>query len=129
MKMTGIRMAVLLALAPLAAIGSEPWKYAGENKGVAFHLKIDNACKEDSKVRIKVKNTLDRAVTISFRLNDSEWRKTFTRELRAGATDTTLAHQPEESLVCHPYIDQVYFEENLPMISQGGDSALFEDSE
>jgi hypothetical protein len=123
MKMTGSLMAVLLALAPLAAFGADPWKYAGENKGAAFHLKIDNPCKEGSRVRIMVKNTLDQAVTVSFRLNDSEWRKTFTRELRAGATDTTLSHQPEEGLVCHPYIDQVYFEEDLPVISQGIDSA------
>jgi hypothetical protein len=116
-------MAALLALAPLASAGADSWKYAGENQGVTFHLQVADPCKEGSAVRIKVENTLDRAVAFSFRLNDSDWRKSFSRELRAGASDTALSYQPEESVACHPYVDQVYFEEDLPVISQGIDSA------
>jgi hypothetical protein len=79
-------------------------------------------------VAIKVRNSLEGKVSVSFRLNDSDWRKTFSLDLEPGEVDSSWAYTPEESLVCHPYIDQVYFEEadELPMISQGEDTSAAE---
>lgn len=98
----------MASLTPMLALAAESkWLFAGESRGVAFQLRITDACKDGSKVAVRLKGAFDEDVRVSFRLNDSDWRKTFTRELKAGAREVTVAFVPEESQVCHPYVDQV----------------------
>lgn len=112
-------LASLLVLLPLSAFADEgKWKYAGENQGIEFQLLIRNQCKDGSKVSIRMKSELDREVTVSFRLNDSDWRKTFTYKLKANAKGATLHYTPFDSPVCHPYIDQVYIESEEGVVTQ-----------
>ncbi len=116
--------AIALALSPLMAMGEEKWKFAGENQGISFHLQITGECKEGSKVAIKLKSSLDHPVTVSFRLNDSDWRKTFSAKVKpSGGRNNILTFAPEESAACNPYIDQVYVESNEPMVTQNEESS------
>lgn len=117
------RIFALLATLPVFAQAVEHWQYAGENKGVEFHFKVTDECKEGSTLAVKLVNTLDRAVRISFRLNDSDWRKTFTMDLKMG-TDMSLKFAPEEGTVCHPYVDRVFVQSREEQVSQTLDSLL-----
>lgn len=103
--------AFLLAMHPGTLSASETkWQFAGESQGISFQMQIRNECQDGAKVTVKMKNSLDHAVTVSFRLNDSDWRKTFTYKLMPNSGNATINFAPEESTVCHPYIDQVYLE-------------------
>jgi hypothetical protein len=109
----------IAALTPLLAFADAPpgsgtpgasgskWLYAGEIRGIEFQLRITGACKDGSKVAVRLKAASDEDLVVSFRLNDADWRKTFTHELKAGGKPVTLTFVPEDSQVCHPYVDQV----------------------
>jgi hypothetical protein len=110
---------LFLALSAQAADAPAKWQYAGESQGITFRIKVFNACKaEGSKIVLKLESKLPEKVEVSFRLNDSEWSKTFTRELKAGATDSGLEFRPEEGSACHPFIDQIYVDSQAPVVSQ-----------
>lgn len=95
-----------------AAKGDEAalrWQFAGENQGIRFYFKIANECRaSDARVDVKLENTLDRAVTVSFRIVDPDWKQSFERELEPKAKDTAIRYSPEEGTSCHPYVDEVY---------------------
>lgn len=110
-------LAVVLGAAALATAEETRWKYAGESQGIAFQIQITNQCKDNSRVVVKVKSSLDHPVTVSFRLNDSDWRKTFTQDLKK-SKEAQVAFSPEESMVCHPYVDQIYVESEEAMVTQ-----------
>lgn len=109
----------LLAFLPIAALADETkWQYAGESQGISFQLQIRNECKDNAKVTVKMKSQFDRPVTVSFRLNDSDWRKTFNYKIKANAKDATVHYAPDEGSVCHPFIDQIYVESEESMVTQ-----------
>lgn len=114
---------IAASLSPTLASAADKWQYAGESQGIAFQLQISNQCKDGSKVAIKMKTTLDHPVTVSFRLNDADWRKTFTHDLKPNGKDVTLNFSPGDSEVCHPFVDQVYVESKEPVVSQSEDTA------
>lgn len=126
MRVDILALALTLAVGTAPAVdksaGEEKWKYAGENQGIAFYLRITDQCREGSKVFLKVRSELENPVTITFRLNDSDWRKTFTRELPAGGKDATLQYSPDEGPVCNPYIDQVYIEPKAEWVTRSEDT-------
>lgn len=109
---------LLLALCPAFVIADTKWQYAGESQGISFHLQIRNQCKDGSKVTIRLKSALDRAAVVSFRLNDSDWRKTFTYKVKPNGKEATLSYAPGESPVCHPFIDQIYIEGEEETVTQ-----------
>lgn len=120
------RFAVIAALFLSLGLQAKPapvkWKFAGESQGVVFYLRMDNACKpEGSQVFLKLENTLNHPVTVSFRLSDSDWNKTFTRELAAGATDTRLRYRPDDGPACYPFIDQIHLGEEGTQVTQTGE--------
>lgn len=110
-------LAMVLGAGALAMADESRWKYAGESRGIEFQLQITNQCKDGSKVVVKVKSSLDHPVTVSFRLNDSDWRKTFTQELKK-SKEAQVAFSPEEGAVCHPYVDQVDVESEEAVVTQ-----------
>lgn len=100
------------------------WQYAGENKGIRFYFKIANECRPTgAKLELKLENTLDRAVTVSFRLVDPEWKQSFERELAAKEKDTAIRFTPEEGSACHPYVDEVYVESRETQVTHSGEPA------
>lgn len=119
-----LALTLMVGTAPAAdkPAGGEKWKYAGENQGIAFYLRITDQCREGSKVFLKLRSELENPVTITFRLNDSDWRKTFTRELAAGGKDATLQYSPDDGPVCNPYIDQVFIEPKTEWVTQSEDT-------
>jgi hypothetical protein len=89
----------------------EKWSFAGESYGVRIFFKINRECRESgSSVALKLENTLDYPVTVSFRVKDPEWSKSFERDLKAQAEDTGLKFIPETGTACHPYVDNIYVE-------------------
>lgn len=116
------RLPVLfLAFLPIAALANDnKWQYAGESQGISFQMQIRNECKDNAKVTVKMKSEIDRSVTVSFRLNDSDWRKTFNYKLKANAQAATVSFTPDEGSVCHPFIDQIYIESEESMVTQSG---------
>jgi hypothetical protein len=87
------------------------WQFAGENRGIRFHFRIAGECRDErAQVEIKLENSLDHAVVVSFRLVDPDWKKTFERELGPKMKDASIRFAPEEGTVCHPYVDEVYVE-------------------
>ena len=124
MTTSGRYLSIVLALGLGSfASAAEKWQFAGENQGIAFQLQITNQCKDGSKVSIKLKSALDHPVTVTFRLNDADWKKTFTYALQPKGRDANLTFVPEDSQVCHPYVDQVYVESPEPQVSQSEDTA------
>jgi hypothetical protein len=111
-------VAFMLALCPAFAGTDSKWQYAGESQGISFHLQIRNQCKDGSKVTIKLKSALEHPAVVSFRLNDSDWRKTFTQKLQPGGKEATVSYSPGESPVCHPFIDQIYLEGSEETVTQ-----------
>lgn len=112
-------LAFLLSLSPAFAGADSKWQFAGENQGISFHLQIRDQCKEEgSKVTIRLRSSLDHAAVVSFRLNDSDWRKTFTQRVPADGKEATVSHIPDEGSVCHPFIDQVYLEGEGEAVTQ-----------
>lgn len=102
------------ALSQVAAATAETtakWQFAGENRGIRFHFKIANECRDQgAQVEIKLENSLDHAVVVSFRMVDPDWKKSFERELGPKMMDTAIKFSPEEGAACHPYVDEVYVE-------------------
>jgi hypothetical protein len=113
---------LFLALTPRADDTSEKWQFAGESQGVSFYLKVRHECRDHgSNVSVKLESQLDYAVLVSFRINDPNWRKTFTKELKPHGSDSRLAYSPEESGACHPFVDEVTVEpkeKQAPQVSQ-----------
>ena len=111
---------IIAALTPLLAFAADAppgsgspnasgskWLYAGEMQGIEFRLQMAGACKDGSKVALRLKTSSEEDLVVSFRLNDDDWRKTFTQALKAGGKPVTLSFAPEDGQVCHPYVDQV----------------------
>jgi hypothetical protein len=100
------------------------WQYAGENKGIRFSFKIANECRNSgAKVEMKLENTLDHAVTVSFRLVDPEWKQSFERELGPKMKDTAIRFAPDEGTACHPFVDEVYVEDRETQVTHSGEPA------
>jgi len=131
---------ILATLMPLLAFPAEKpqgskatdasdskWLYAGEIQGIAFQLLITGACKEGSKVAVRLKGASDEDLVVSFRLNDADWRKTFTRELKTGR-EATVTFVPEDSQVCHPYVDLVEVSVAIPAEGPYRESAAAADA-
>jgi len=97
------------------------WQYAGENQGIRFAFLIENECRESgARVQLKLENTLDHAVTVSFRLVDPDWKQSFERELGPGEKNALIPFTPDEGTACHPYVDEVYVEEGRTQVSHSG---------
>ena len=114
-----------LAAGASAKPGESPgrWQFAGENQGIRFFFKIANECRNSgAKVEMKLENTLDRAVTVSFRLVDPDWKQSFERELGPKQRDTAVKFTPEEGSACHPYVDEVYVETKETQVSHNSDT-------
>ena len=95
----------------------------GEIQGVAFHLRIKDACKDGSKVTIRLKGLFEEDRIVKFRLNDSDWRKSFVRELKSGNQEAVLTFSPEDGQACHPYVDEVYVEAKADVAANSENSA------
>ena len=94
------------------------WQFAGENQGVRFYYRITNVCRASgAKLEMKLDNTLDHAITVSFRLVDPDWKQSFERELGPRMKDTAVRFTPEDGSACHPYIDEVYVESRETQVS------------
>jgi hypothetical protein len=124
----GIFLAVLaLGLASASGAGQDArtaprWQYAGENKGIRFHFRIANEClASGAHLDLKLENTLDHAVTVSFRVVDPDWKQTFERELEANGKDVAIRFTPDEGTACHPYVDEVYVESRSTQVTHSGD--------
>lgn len=102
---------------PGARAGSadSKWDFAGEIQGIAFQLRITGACKDGSKVAVRFRGSYDEDLIVTFRLNDADWRKTFTQPLKAGGKPVTVTFTPEDGQVCHPYVDQVEVADATPV--------------
>ena len=116
----------ILSLMPLLALASDSkWDFAGEIQGVAFHLRIKDACKDGSKVTIRLKGSFEEDMIVNFRLNDSDWRKSFVREMKSGKQEAILTFAPEDGQACHPYVDEVYVETKADVAANSGDPEGF----
>lgn len=111
-------IAFLLALCPVFAGADSKWQFAGESQGISFHLQIHDQCKDGSKVTIKLRSALEHAAVVSFRLSDSDWRKTFTQKVPPGGKGATVNYSPGEGTVCHPFLDQVFLEGEEEAVTQ-----------
>jgi hypothetical protein len=98
------------------------WQFAGENQGIRFYFKIANECRDEgAKLDLKLENTLDHAVTVSFRIVDPDWSKSFERELDANAKASSIpTYVPEGGTACHPYVDEVYVEPRGTQVTHSG---------
>jgi hypothetical protein len=119
--------ALILAAGAWAAKGADKgqgaphWQFAGENQGIRFSFKIANECRESgASLELKLENTQDFAVTVSFRIVDPDWTQTFERELGPNAKDTAIHFVPDEGTACHPYVDEVYVEPHGTQVSHSG---------
>lgn len=111
------------AFAGKASESTTRWQFAGENQGIRFYFKIANECRPSgAKVEMKLENTLDWAVTVSFRLVDPEWKQSFERELGAKGKDTAIKFTPETRTACHPYVDEVYVNSRDTQVTHSSDS-------
>ena len=103
--------ALVLATGAGAAKGADKdqeaphWQFAGES-GASLELKLEN--------------TLDLPVTVSFRIVDPDWTQSFERELGPNAKDTAIHFVPDEGTACHPYVDEVYVEPHGTQVSHSG---------
>jgi hypothetical protein len=68
-------------------------------------------------VTIRLKSALDHTALVSFRLSDSDWRKTFNHKVPADGKETTLTYVPEDGPACHPFLDQVSLEDGVEVLS------------
>jgi hypothetical protein len=94
------------------------WQFAGENKGIRFSFRIANECRDSgARIEVKLENTLDHAVTVSFRIVDPDWKQSFERELSPGEKDTAIKFSPDEGTACHPYVDEVYVEDRQTQVT------------
>lgn len=94
------------------------WQYAGENRGIRFHFKIANECrKTGAKVEMKLENTMDHPVVVSFRLVDPDWKQSFERDLGPKMKDMAVKFTPEDGTACHPYVDEVFVESKETLVT------------
>jgi hypothetical protein len=119
------RFIAVLALLGAAAVRADvplKWQFAGENQGIQFYFRISNECKESgARVEMKLENTLDRAVTVNFRLVDPDWEQKFARELGPNMKDAAIKFTPESGTSCHPYVDEVYVQSRETQVSKAGE--------
>ena len=102
---------------------ADTWKFAAENYGVQFYWHIVNECRPSGAVvSVKLVNTLENPVSISFRVNDPNWTRSFAKELGAGEKNTDIKFFPEDGTACHAFIDQVYLETKKAQASNGARS-------
>lgn len=117
-------MALAMANAAGARKGARTdsrWQFAGENQGIRFHFRIENECRASgAHVDVKLENTLDHAVTVSFRIVDPDWKQSFERELPANGKDQAISFSPEDGAACHPYVDEVYVESRETQVTHSG---------
>jgi hypothetical protein len=119
-------IAVVILVGALAGMADTParWQFAGENQGIRFSFRIANECRNSgAKVEMKLENTLDHAVTVSFRLVDPDWKQTFERELGPDMKDTAVKFTPEEGSACHPYVDEVFVQSKETQVTHSGEQA------
>ena len=120
------RLIVSLALLSVFSVRADApakWQFAGDNQGIRFYLKIANECRDKgAKVEVRLENTLDHAVVVSFRIVDPDWKQNFEREMATGMKDTAIKFTPEEGKSCHPYVDEVYVEEKGTQVSHAGET-------
>ena len=69
---------------------------------------------------MKLESTLDYPITVSFRINDPNWSKTFERDLTPGEKDSGLKYTPSEGTVCHPYVDEVFVDSKGTQVTKSG---------
>jgi len=99
------------------------WQFAGENQGIRFYFKIANECRDTgAKLELRLENTLDHAVTVSFRLVDPDWKQAFERDLEPNGKDAAIPYTPDEGTACHPYVDEVYVEPRATQVSHAGEA-------
>jgi hypothetical protein len=97
------------------------WQYAGENQGIRFQFRISDECRPSgAHLDLKLENTLDHAVTVSFRIVDPDWKQSFERELEANGKDEAIRFTPDEGTACHPYVDEVYVESRATQVTHSG---------
>jgi hypothetical protein len=97
------------------------WQFAGENQGIRFQFKIANECRASgAHLELKLENTLDHAVTVSFRIVDPDWKQTFERDLAANGKDLAIRFTPDEGTACHPYVDEVYVDSRATQVTHSG---------
>lgn len=115
-----------MAVGAWAAKGDEAarrWQFAGENQGIRFYLRIANECRPSgAHVDVKLENTLDHAVTVSFRIVDPDWKLSFERELGPNGKDAAIGFAPDEGTACHPYVDEVYVDSRGTQVTHSGDA-------
>lgn len=110
-KTLSAALALILAAATAHTKALKKWKYAGEDHGIRFFYTEPRGAKNGS-ILLKLENTLDMPVGISFRVKDTEWNKAFEAQLAPGATDSSLTYRPEVGLgVRFPFIDRVFVED------------------
>lgn len=121
-------MALVAASAGMADTAAR-WQFAGENQGIRFYFKIANECRNSgAKVEMRLENTLDNAVTVSFRLVDPDWKQSFERDLGPKMKDTAVKFTPDEGTSCHPYVDEVYVQAKETQVSHAEEPATDEKS-
>src|SRR5882757_3760733 len=119
-------IATMALVGSLSAMADTParWQFAGENQGIRFFYKVANECRNSgAKVEMKLENTTDNAVTVSFRLVDPDWKKSFERELGPKMKDSAIKFTPEEGSSCHPYVDEVYVQSKETQVSHAEEPA------
>jgi hypothetical protein len=84
----------------------DPWKYAGEDRGVRFYFQPDKR----GGIRIKVENILDTRVDVLYRVRDTDWKKSFSCSLAPGAADSTIRYRPLAARVLYPFFDRIFLE-------------------
>jgi hypothetical protein len=95
------------------------WQYAGESKGIRFRFRIANECADaGARMEVKLENTLDAEATVSFRIVDPDWKRSFERKLGPKAEDASIRFAPDEGTACHPYVDEVYLESRDTQVSR-----------
>lgn len=122
--MVGAVLALGMATAAGAGKPAEApprWQFAGENQGIRFRFRIANECRESgAHLDLKLENTLDHAVTVSFRIVDPDWKQSFERELAANGKDEAIRFTPDEGTSCHPYVDEVYVVSHATQVTHSG---------
>lgn len=111
--MFGKRITLALALCAglaTAANRKDNWKYAGEDHGIRFFYQTSKGRAAGPMV-LKLENTLEVPVEVSFRVMDTDWKQAFVKSLAPGESDSTLVYKMRDGeSVRYPFIDRVYLE-------------------
>lgn len=122
--MFGKRITMALALCAglaTAANRKDSWKYAGEDHGIRFFYQTSKGRAAGPMV-LKLENTLEIPVEVSFRVKDTDWNHGFVKSLAPGAKDSTLVHEMRDGAsVRYPFIDRVFLEP----VGESRDELLF----